>query len=92
MENSLISVQVHRIYKLANSKYTKAFVDIIVNGEILIRGIRVVDGKNGLFVSMPQEQSKDKKWYDTVRCLNKEVRQMIDDEVLAAYQAKEMVE
>jgi len=92
MENAVINLQVFRIYKLENSKYTKAFADVVINGEILIRGIRVVDGKNGLFVSMPQEQSKDKKWYDTVRCLNRDVRNMLTDEVLAAYRAKEMVD
>ncbi|MCK5177996.1 MAG: septation protein SpoVG family protein, partial [Candidatus Omnitrophica bacterium] len=52
---------------------------------LLIKGVRVMDGKKGLFVSMPREQSKDKKWYDTIRCLTDEIRDQITETVLSAY-------
>jgi stage V sporulation protein G len=88
MENNSLDIQVQRIYKLANNQSLKAFADISVNDALLIKSIRVVNGKNGLFVSMPQEQSKDKKWYDSVRCLTKEIREQIMEAVLAAYEAE----
>ena len=59
--------------------------DIVVNDVLLIKGVRVMDGKKGLFVSMPREQAKDKKWYDTIRCLTQEVRDQITEVVLSAY-------
>lgn len=86
MEN--ISINVQRIHKLTNGKSLKAFADINVNDALLIKGVRVLDGKKGIFVTMPREQStKDKKWYDTVRCLTQEVREEISGKVLAAYTA-----
>ena len=54
---------------------------------LLIKGIRVVQGKNGLFVSMPVEQGKNEKWFERVRCLSQEIRELISEKVLAAYQA-----
>jgi len=48
----------------------------------------VMDGKKGMFVSMPREQAKDKKWYDSVRCLTPEVKEEIASKVLAAYRAE----
>jgi len=49
----------------------------------------VIDGDNGLFVSMPQELSKSNgKWYDSVRCQNKDVREDISDRVLVAYKSE----
>lgn len=82
-----ISINVQRIYKLPNGKSLKAFADINVNDAILIKGVRVMDGKKGIFVTMPREQStKDKKWYDTVRCLSQEVKEEISGKVLQAYQ------
>lgn len=85
MEN--ISINVQRIHKLANGKSLKAFADINVNDALLIKGVRVLDGKKGIFVTMPREQStKDKKWYDTVRCLTQEVREEISGKVLQAYE------
>lgn len=88
MENNVLSIQVQRIYKLANGKSLKAFADITVNDALLVKGVRVMDGKKGLFVSMPREQSaKDKKWYDSVRCLTREVKEEIAEKVLEAYEA-----
>lgn len=83
----MFTIQVHRIHKLPNGKSLKAFADINVNDAILIKGVRVMDGKKGIFVTMPREQSmKDKKWYDTVRCLSQEVKEEISGKVLEAYQ------
>ena len=83
-----ISINVQRIYKFTNGKSLKAFADINVNDALLIKGIRVMDGKKGLFVTMPREQStKDKKWYDSVRCLTQDVRNEISGKVLEAYTA-----
>ena len=68
------------------SRPLKAFVDIVVEDALLIKGVRVMDGKKGLFVSMPREQAKDQKWYDTIRCLTEEAREQITSVVLNAYQ------
>ena len=66
-------------------KRVKAFVDIVVNDAILIKGIRVIEGKKGMFVSMPSEQGKDEKWYDRVRCLSDEVKDLVSERVLEGY-------
>ena len=87
MESDTLSIQVERIFKLPNGKALKAFADININDAILIKGVRVMDGKRGLFVTMPREQStKDKKWYDSVRCLSEEIKEEISQKVLDAYQ------
>ena len=85
METNTLELQVQRMYRFETERPLKAFVDLIVNDALLIKGVRVLEGKNGLFVSMPQEQAKDKKWYDTVRCLSQEIREKITEVVLAAY-------
>jgi stage V sporulation protein G len=66
----------------------KAFADIVVNDAVLLKGIRVIEGKKGLFVSMPKLQGKDKKWYDTIMPLNIEVKNQISEVVLKAYNSK----
>ena len=85
MQN-VLNFKVSRIHRLPNGGSMKAFADVNINDSIVIRGLRVVEGKNGLFVSMPQEQGKDKKWYDTIRCLTNEVRHQISSDVLQAYE------
>ena len=83
-----LHIQVQRMYRFESDRPLKAFADIIVNDVLLIKGIKVLRGNNGLFVSMPQEQAKDKKWYDSVRCLTQEIREKITQVVLAVYNSE----
>jgi stage V sporulation protein G len=85
METNTLDIQVQRMYRFETDRPLKAFADIIVNNALLIKGVMVMDGKKGLFVSMPREQGKDEKWYDTIRCLTRDVREQITEAVLAAY-------
>lgn len=77
-------IQVSRIHKVDGDSKLKAFVDISLAG-VVISGLKVVDGSNGLFVGMPRHQGKDGKWYNTVYPASKEMQQQINDLVLAAY-------
>ena len=87
MVKANMDIKVQRIHRLANNAYVKAFADIIINDALLIKSIKIVNGKQGLFVAMPQEQAKDKKWYDRIRCLNEDIKELISMQVLAAYEA-----
>ena len=62
-----------------------SFCDVSVLDSIVINGLRVVEGKDGLFVSMPREEGKDGKWYNTVIPLKREVKDEIERIVLEAY-------
>ena len=82
-----IDIKVLKIHRLADDGRIKAFADIGINDALLIKGIRVVQAKKGLFVSMPVEQGKNEKWYERVRCLSQDIRELIAEKVLAAYQS-----
>lgn len=83
--NEDLNIEVKRVYHFDSSGKLKAFVDIAINDALLIKGLKVLEGKNGLFVAMPQEKAKDNKWYDSVKCLTVEFKLEIDKAVLAAY-------
>ena len=78
-------LQVVRLYRLEGESKVKAFADISV-GDFIIKGFKILEGKNGLFVSMPQEKSKDGKWYKIVLPATKEAAQNLTEVVLGAYQ------
>ncbi len=82
MEDSVI--QISRIYRIEGDSKLKAFVDISLGG-IIVKGLRVVCGSNGLFVGMPRHQGKDGHWYNTVYPVTKEIQKQLSDTVLAAY-------
>ena len=82
-----IDIKVIKIHRLPQDSKVKAFVDLGINDVLLIKGLRIVEGKNGLFVSMPTEQGKNERWYERVRCLNQDIRSLIAHKVLEAYGA-----
>jgi len=86
--NSELNFKIGRLHRLETDGAMKAFVDIVINEALLVRGLRVIEGKNGLFVSMPKEQGKDKRWYDIIRPISKETKEEISNVILSAYNGK----
>lgn len=65
----------------------KALVDVTLNDEFVVRGVRVVEGENGPFVSMPQKKVGEE--YDqTFFPITKEAREQLHESVLKAYDVK----
>ena len=83
----MMKIEVSRIHKLNGTGATKAFVDIVIEDSIAIVGFRVVEGKDGLFVTMPREEGKDGKWYSIVIPLKRDIKEEIERIVLEAYGA-----
>ena len=90
MVTQTIEIKVLKVHRIDGENRIKAFVDISINDALLIKSLRIVQGKNGLFVSMPTEQGKNEKWYERVRCLNKDIREEIANTVLAAYSTEDI--
>jgi stage V sporulation protein G len=61
------------------------FADITLNGAFVVKGLKIVNGSKGLFVSMPSEKNKAGEYFDRAYPLHKETRAMIQDAVLLAY-------
>ena len=77
-------IEVARLYRLEGERPLKAFADVII-GEVLVKGIRVVEGERGLFVTMPKAQGKDGRWYPTVALVDKSMQSELQSIVLEAY-------
>ena len=63
----------------------KAFVDVAI-GEFIVKGFRIVEGEEGLFIGMPQDRGKDGRWYDRFSPRSPEAKQALTEILLAAYQ------
>lgn len=80
-----MEVAVERLYTFTGDGPLKAFADLTLNRAVLVKGFRVVDGKNGLFVGMPRQGAKNGKWFDAVKPLTKTMQSEIARVVLDAY-------
>lgn len=84
MQNAL-EFKITRLHRLEWDGNIKAFVDLAINESLILKGIRVVEGRKGLFVSMPREKGKDGRWYETIYPVTNEVKNQISSIVLSAY-------
>ena len=80
---------VERLVKFDGEGSLKAFCDLAIGKAFLVKGLRVVNGKNGLFVSMPRQKGKDANWYDIVMAMTKEAKAEVGRVVLEAYNHQE---
>jgi len=80
-----LSLKVVRLHRFDGDSKTKAFCDVAI-GDFIVKGLRIVQGKKGLFLAMPQEKSKDGKWFNSFFPVTEEARKNLADVVLAAYE------
>jgi stage V sporulation protein G len=63
----------------------KAFVSIVFDHCFVVTDIKIIHGPKGLFVSMPSKKRKDGTFKDIAHPLNNQMRQYLEEKVLAVY-------
>jgi len=73
-----------RVFPVDEDKL-KAFVSIIIDDCFVVSDIKIINGNNGLFISMPSKKRKNGTFRDIAHPLNNETRRQIEEKVLARY-------
>ena len=63
--NKEINMKIERMNK-GNWGKLRAFFDLKTSDGFVIKGFKIVEGINGLFVGMPSVQNKEGEYYDSV--------------------------
>jgi stage V sporulation protein G len=74
-----------RVYLREGGRTLKAFASVTLDGEFAVRDLKVVDGKKGLFVSMPSRKRTDGTYQDLAFPVTREMRETLHGRVLEAY-------
>ena len=78
-----------RIDRMVQKGNVKAIASVSLDGMFVVKGLKVMDGKKGLFVSMPQESfpGKDgqKQYSNTFFALTNSAKMQLQEVVLDAY-------
>ncbi len=73
---------------LRNEEKLKAFVNVTFDNQFVVRGMKVIKGANGYFVSMPSRRMSDGSFRDIAHPINNEFRQLIEKVILEEYNRK----
>lgn len=85
---AVTSVSVTPFIETPNMGHIKGMASIVLNDQFLIRGLRVMDGENGLFVGYPVDPFfKGEEFRSICFPMARNLREHIENCVLEKYQA-----
>lgn len=89
---SEMKIEVVRLYKTSGEGAIKAFVDVQFGDSFIVKGFKIIQGKQDLFVAMPSELSKKEgetggKWFNTFVPLNDDFKNELSDIIMESYEA-----
>ena len=83
-------VKILPVRKIKGITHTKAIAEIVFNDQLLIRGVRICEGENGLYISYPfpfhPTTGEDGQPRSTVFPIKKVLRDHVEAVVIEKYQ------
>jgi stage V sporulation protein G len=73
-----------KVFPVAEDKL-KAFVSITFDRCFVVSDIKIIQGGNGLFVSMPSKKRKDGSFRDIAHPLDSDTRRRIEEQIIREY-------
>ncbi len=64
----------------------KAVASMTIDGCFVIHDIKVIQGNEGLFISMPSRKTPEGEYKDIVHPINTETREAISKKIIEAYE------
>ena len=74
-----------RIFLSSRKGATKAYANVTFDDVFVVRNLKVIEGKNGLFVSMPSRRLQDGEFQDVCFPITAEFRENIQDTIINNY-------
>lgn len=71
-----------------NEDKLKAYVTIVVEDSFVIRDLKIIRGKSGLFVAMPSKKCKNGLFRDIAHPLNQDIRSYLEEKIFQTYRSE----
>jgi len=81
-----------RIKKVVTDNKLKAIASITIDGVFVVHDLRVIEGKDGLFVAMPSKKMPSGEFKDLAHPIDQPTREQIEKAVLDALKKVEAEE
>jgi stage V sporulation protein G len=76
-----------RIRKANGEGKLKAYVTITFDDCFVVHNVKIIEGKDGLFIAMPSRKNKTGDYKDVAHPINVEFRTELQDKILEKYNA-----
>lgn len=77
-----------KIRKVFDDGPMKAIVSVTFDGQLAVHDVKVINARDKFFIVMPSRKNPDDTYRDIVHPINADFRNMLEREVIAAYNAE----
>ena len=81
-----------RVRRIDKEGKMRAIVSVTFDNEFVVHDIKVIEGEKGLFIAMPSRKAADGEYRDIAHPINSATRDMIQNIILAKYEATALEE
>jgi stage V sporulation protein G len=74
-----------KVFPVDDGGRLKAYATLVFDDCFIIRDLKVIQGDQALFVSMPSRRKKDGSFRDIVHPLNVEMRSLVEESIIKEY-------
>ncbi|MBN2442373.1 MAG: septation regulator SpoVG [Spirochaetales bacterium] len=74
-----------KIKKVASEGKLKAYVSLTFDDCFVVHNLKIIEGKEGIFVAMPNRKTKSGEFKDIAHPINSECRSIIQTRILDEY-------
>ncbi|KGE73853.1 septation regulator SpoVG [Spirochaeta lutea] len=75
-----------RIRRVNSDGKLKAYVTVTLDDCFVVHNVKIIEGKNGVFIAMPSRKTKNGDYKDIAHPINSDFRTSLQDTILKAYQ------
>lgn len=78
-------VTVSRVSKLKDANSLKALADVVIDGKVIIKGVRVVEIRGNLCTKLPDKLNKAGEWKSIIEFTDMNIFQEMNTKILEEY-------
>ncbi len=75
-----------RVRLVSNDSNLRAFASFTIDGVFVVHDVRIIEGANGCFVSMPSKRTPNGEFKDIVHPIDTKTREQITSALVEAYE------
>ncbi len=75
-----------RVRRVGGDGKLRAYVTVTFDSAFVVHNIKVIHGRNGVFIAMPSRRTKTGEYKDVAHPIHSDFRTLLQDRVLEAYE------
>ena len=84
----ITDIQIRLVTKATETGKLKAVASIVIDNAFAVHDIKIIEGKDGIFIAMPSRKTPDGTFRDIAHPINTDTRTVVCDKILEAYKVR----